>query len=241
MHKIIRRIGNILLAVPLLTCAFAAPGHAGGAHKSAVYYALRLETGAGTTGDGENFADWDLDGWIGTDEDKFLVKSEAERVDDKAERLELWAMYGRNISIFWDAQIGVRLDTRPHSLAYGVIGFEGLAPYFIETEAHVFVSEDGDVSARLRHEKDLLFTQMLAVRLYVESDFFMRDVPEIGVGAGLSDGEFGLQARYEFTRDFAPYIDLKYERKFGETSSIAKSRGEDRGSFAGTVGVSLLF
>ena len=36
-----------------------------------------------------------------------------------------------------------------------------------------------------------------------------------------------MQTRYEITRKFAPYIDLRYERKFGETGSIAKSEGED--------------
>jgi copper resistance protein B len=122
-----------------------------------------------------------------------------------------------------------------------VIGFEGLAPYFFETEAHLFVSEDGDVSARIRQENEFLITQKLIIQPYVEANLFAQDVLELEVGAGLSSAELGLQIRYEFTRTFAPYVDVKYERKFGETSSIAKSNGEDNDAVVGTVGVKWMF
>ncbi len=132
-------------------------------------------------------------------------------------------------------------DTQPESLTYAVIGFEGLTPYFFETEAHLFVSEEGDVSARIRQENEFLLTQKLITQPYVEANLFAQDVPELEIGAGLSSAEFGIQTRYEFTRSFAPYVDVNYERKFGETSSIAKSNGEDNDAVIGTLGVTLLF
>ena len=150
-------------------------------------------------------------------------------------------MYSRNIGTFWDAQIGIRHDTQSESLTYGVIGFEGLAPYFFETEAHLFVSEDSDVSARIRQEKEFLITQKLMTQPYLEVNLFAQDVPELEVGAGLSSAEFGLQTLYELTREFAPYVDVKYERKFGETSAIAKSNGENNDAVVGTVGVKWMF
>lgn len=202
---------------------------------------MHLEAGIGSSDDGDDVTDWDFDGWIGTDENKLWLKSEGERADHKTEQAEFWAMYSRNVTTFWDFQIGLRHDSQLHSLTYGVVGFEGLAPYFFEAEAHAFLSEDGDVSARLRYEHDLLFTQRLIAQPFLEANFFMQDVPSLDVGAGLADAGFGVQIRYELTRDFAPYIEVEYERKFGETSSIAKRNGEDHEAVVGTLGLRFLF
>ena len=120
-------------------------------------------------------------------------------------------------------------------------GFEGLAPYFFETEAHVFVSDEGDVSARLRQERDFLITQRLIVQPYLEANLYAQDVADQEVGAGLANAEFGIQTRYEITRKFAPCVDVRYERKFGETSSIAKKNGEDNDDFIASLGLRLMF
>jgi len=68
-----------------------------------------------------------------------------------------------------------------------------------------------------------------------------QDVDEQEIGAGFTDGEIGLQTRYEFTRKFAPYVDVRYERKFGETSSIAESNSEDNDNIVGSIGLRLMF
>jgi copper resistance protein B len=150
-------------------------------------------------------------------------------------------MYSRNVAEFWDAQVGIRYDEQPNSTAYMVAGFEGLAPYFFETEAHLFVSDEGDVSARIRQENDLLITQKLIAQPYIEVNFSAQDVLEQEIGAGLTSGEFGIQTRYEITRKFAPYIDARYERKFGETSNIAKEHGENQDDFIASVGLRVMF
>jgi copper resistance protein B len=36
----------------------------------------------------------------------------------------------------------------------------------------------------------------------------------------------GLRLRYEFTRRFAPYVGVEFERRFGETAALARSAGE---------------
>lgn len=217
------------------------PVHAAGEHGKSVYHAFRLEAGLGSVENGQGVADWDLDGWIGTDEDKLWLKSEGERSNGEAEQAEFWAMYSRNIATFWDLQIGIRHDTQHQSLTYGVIGFEGLAPYHFETEAHLFISEDGDISVRLRQENDLLLTQRLIVQPYLEASLFAQDVVELDIGAGLPSAELGVQIRYEVTRGFAPYIELKYERRFGKTSAIAERNGEEKDAVVGTLGIKFLF
>ncbi|TAH33679.1 MAG: copper resistance protein B [Alphaproteobacteria bacterium] len=209
-------------------------------HGGGTFHMFRLETdyGAGQNG---AVASWDFDGWIGGDDNKLWLKSEGETSDGKTEQAEFWALYSRNIATFWDAQIGLRHDTRPSSTTYLAMGFEGLAPYFFETEVHIFVSENGDFSLRLREENDFLLTQKLILQPYAEINLSANDVPENHISSGFTNGEIGLQTRYEFTRKFAPYLDLRYERKFGDTASMATSDGEDKDDFIAAIGLRLMF
>lgn len=239
-----------LLKAVLLTLAVSSPAFAEdmkgmnaemmAEHGGGTFHMFRLETDYGAGPDGP-VTGWDFKGWVGGDENKLWLRSEGENSDGKTEQSEFWALYSRNISTFWDAQAGVRYDTQPTGTPYLALGFEGLAPYYFETEAHLFISYDGGISARLREENDFLLTQKLILQPYTEINLSSRDVPKRDTGAGFTNGEIGLQTRYEFTRKFAPYTDFRYERKFGETSSIAKSNGEDSGAFVASVGLRLMF
>ena len=200
-------------------------------------FKLEADYGAGQD---DPIGSWDFDGWIGGDYNKLHLKSEGEIADGETEQAEFWAMYSRNIATFWDAQIGIRQDIKPESTTYLVAGFEGLAPYFFETKAHLFVSDEGDFSARIRQENEFLITQRLITQPYVEANFYAQDVEDQDVGAGLASAEFGIQTRYEITRKFAPYVDFRYERKFGETSTIAKKSGDDD-DFIANIGLRLMF
>ena len=210
-------------------------------HGGGIFHKFRLEAGAGGNAEGSSIQNWDFDGWIGTDENKLWLKSEGERADGKLEEAEFWALYSRNISTFWDAQVGVRFDTKPKDTAYLTLGFNGLAPQWLETEAHLFISDEGDFTARLHQETEILLTQQLVLEPYLEVNLSAQDVHEQDIGAGVVDGQIGLQTRYEFTRKFAPYVDVHYGRKFGETASIAKSEGEEKDELVGSIGLRLMF
>ena len=239
IKKFLLRVSFLVLT--LATPALSTPIFASEKDADALYHAFNFEAGVGSTDDGVDLAHWDFDGWIGTDENKLWLKSIGKREKQVTEQAEFWALYSRNIGTFWDVQVGVRHDTQIDPLTYGVIGFEGLAPYFFETHAYLFLSEDGDFSARIKTGNEFLITQKLLIHPYIEANLFAQDVPELEVGAGLSNVELGIQTRYELTRSFAPYIDLKYERKLGETSSIAKSHGKSDDAFVGILGVKFLF
>lgn len=230
------RISIALLWVSML---FPTVSFAGEAHSLIHRFILETEIGTGRDG---TFYSWDLDGWVGGDTHKLWLKSEDEKQDGEVtEQAEFWAMYSHNIARFWDAQIGARVDEQPETTSYLVAGFEGLAPYFFETEAHVFVSDKGDVTARLRQENDLLITQRLITQPYIELNFAAQDVKDYALGAGITSGEYGILTRYEFHRKFAPYVDIRYENKFGETASIAKSHGENRDDFIASIGLRFMF
>lgn len=210
-------------------------------HGGGIFHMFRSETDIGSNTDGKAIESWDVKGYIGTDEDKVWLKTEGERKESKLESAEFWALYSRNVATFWDAQAGIRYDDKPKSTTYLTLGFNGLAPYWFETEAHVFISQHGDFTARLREENDVLLTQKLIVQPYAEFNFSAQDIRDQDIGAGIVDGKVGLQTRYEFTRKFAPYVDVHYGTKFGETASIARKNGEDRDELVGAVGLRLMF
>lgn len=210
-------------------------------HGGGIFHMFRLEVDAGRNTDGISIQNWDMDGWIGTDENKLWLKSEGERANNELESAEFWALYSRNVSMFWDAQVGVRYDSQPESTTYLTFGVNGLAPYWFETEAHFFISQHGDVTARLRLENDVFLTQRLVAQPYAEINFSAQDVEEYDLGTGVTDGEIGLQMRYEITRQFAPYVDVYWDQKVGETSSIAKSHGEENDQLVGVIGLRLMF
>jgi len=54
-----------------------------------------------------------------------------------------------------------------------------------------------------------------------------QDIPELGVGSGLSSLEAGLRLRYEIRREFAPYIGVEWETAIGSARDFARAQGED--------------
>lgn len=178
--------------------------------------------------DGTDNLAWDINGWIGNDDHKLAFKTEGEKpVEGKLEKAEFQLLYRRPVSDFFDAQAGVRHDIRPDpDRTYGVIGVNGLAPYFIETDTSLFVGEKGDVFARLEAEYDLLLTQKLILQPTAELNLAFTEDRAIHVGRGVNDIEFGLRLRYEIEREFAPYLGVHWERKFGKTADFAREEGE---------------
>ena len=181
--------------------------------------------------------------WYGGDINKLWLKTEVEGdLGRKPDQAEVQALYSRAIDPWWNLQAGVRYDLHPDpERAYLVLGIEGLAPYWFEIDAAAFVSNKGDISARFEAEYDQRLTQKLILQPRVELDLFAQDVPEIGVGSGLSSAEAGFRLRYEITREFAPYVGVGYERAFGGTADFRRAAGDKAGGLNFLVGVRAWF
>jgi len=178
--------------------------------------------------EGPNPTVLDAQMWIGKDLNKFWLKTEVEQVDGETEEAKVQALYSRAIAPYWDLQTGLRRDYRPEpGRDWFVLGLEGLAPYFFEIDAAVFIGENGRSAARLEAEYELLFTQRLILSPEIEMNFYGKDDPELGIGSGLADMEAGLRLRYEISREFAPYIGVNWTRKFGRTADFARAAGEE--------------
>jgi copper resistance protein B len=224
-------------AASLGTAASAQEPMDGMAHHARTYTFLQAELDAGRGEGGAEQATWEVDGWIGGDRRKLWLKSEGEFGEGELESAEVQALYSRTIGTFFDAQVGVRYDFEPRGTAYLAAGVHGLAPHLLETDLAGFLSEDGDVSARLEQSFDVLLSQRLILEPRVEVELQAQDVPERGLGAGVTDVEAGLQLRYEITRKFAPYAEAVYDRAMGETAGLRRAEGEDPGGWAVRVGL----
>ncbi|WOK35898.1 copper resistance protein B [Sphingomonas sp. C3-2] len=186
---------------------------------------------------------WEAEAWYGGDINRLVVKTEGEgEVGEGLESAEVQMLYSRAVSPYFDLQAGVRYDIEPNpSRVYATVGFEGLAPYWFETEGALFVSDKGDLLARIGGSYDQRVTQRLILQPRIEANFAAQDVPEQGIGSGLSDLELGLRLRYEIVREFAPYIGVSWERSFGDTARFARAAGEGVEATSFVMGVRAWF
>ena len=184
-------------------------------------------------------------GWVGGDYHRVWLKPEGTKVyGGPWEDVDVQLLYGRLIAPFWDLQAGVRYS-QPRSdgppRASAVFGVQGLAPYWFDVEAAAFVSDHGEVSARLELEYDLLLTQRLILQPRLETSIAAQTVRELDIGQGVNDLEIGARLRYEIRREFAPYIGVAWTSKFGETADFARARGESVDKVQFVVGVRFWF
>jgi len=168
----------------------------------------------------------EADAWVGYDLNKLWFKTEVERVDGETEEFELQALYSRAIAPYWELQAGVRKDFKPKpEREWAVIGFNGLAPYYFEIDTALFVGDKGRLGYRFEAEYEILFTQKWILSPEIEVNFHSKDDPETHTGSGLSDTQLGLRLRYEVVREFAPYVGINWNKKYGQTADYARDEG----------------
>jgi copper resistance protein B len=191
---------------------------------------------------GDELIVWQGEGWLGKDLNKIWIKTDGERTSDSRDRAELQFLYSRAIARFWDFQIGLRHDPDPSpSRSWAAIGLKGLAPYFFETDAALFIGESGRTALRLEGKYEMLLTQRLILLPEIEINLYGQNDPGTGVGSGLSDFEAGLRLRYEFRREFAPYIGLNWLRLFGNSADFARGVGKSTSEAQFMIGIRVWF
>ena len=186
---------------------------------------------------------WDGEAWFGGDINRLFIKSEGEGAfREGIESAEVQALYSRTIGPYFNLQAGVRQDLGPSpKRTYATVGLEGLAPGFFELEGAVFLSNKGDLLGRLEGYYDQRITQRLILQPRAELNFAAQDVPENRIGSGLSNAELGLRLRYEIRREFAPYVGVSWDRRFGDTARYARADGDRATSKSIVAGVRVWF
>jgi len=179
---------------------------------------------------------WEASAWHGGDINKLFFSTEGERLmvpehddeDPSTESAETRLAWNHAFAPFWDGQLGVRRDWQPNdpSRDWVSVGVQGIAPYWFEVDANLFVGEDGLTNLRIEAEYELMLTQKLVLAPNLETNLYGKDDDKRGIGNGLTDIEAGLRLRYEIRREIAPYIGVHWEKLYGDTADIAQANGE---------------
>jgi len=214
--------------------------------KDLVTYGLQLEELEYRRGDeSEDLLVWNGDAFIGTDKLKlrWLGEGEYDTNSTAFETLENRLVLQTPISTFFDVKGGVRLDTpKGPDRWYGTFGVTGLAPQWFEVDADLFVSENGDTSARLDVEYEFLITNRLILTPSAGINVAFSDDLAIGIGTGVNDIEAGMRLSYDLIdRALSPYLGFVYERKLGRTADFAIDEGEDIEGWRAVVGTKIMF
>ncbi len=195
--------------------------------------------------DDEELGVWSADFFYGTDDLKvrWLTKGEYAIEEQAYEGLENQLVGQVPISDFFDAKAGVRFDTpEGPDRTYAVLGITGLAPQWFEIDANLYVSEEGDTSAGLDAEYELLLTNYWILSAAVDATVAFSEDREIGVGKGLVSTETGVRLSYDLVdRAFSPYIGVVHERKYGDTADLAEAEGGSTEDWFAVIGARIAF
>jgi copper resistance protein B len=206
-------------------------------HDAINYFVLfdQLEWQAGG---GVSSLNWDTTGWVGRDLDRVWFRTEGEAEDGGVADAYADLLYGRAIARWWDVVAGVRQDVRPGpARTWAAVGIQGLAPYWFEVEATAYVGAGGRTHFRLEGQYELLLTNRMILQPVMDVEIYGKADPERSIGAGISTAEAGLRLRYEFRREFAPYLGVTWQRKFFGTADAARAAGEETGGVRLAVGL----
>ena len=194
---------------------------------------------------------WEASAWHGGDLNKLYFSTEGERLmdpehdgeDASTEGAETRLAWSRAFAPFWDWQLGVRRDWQPDdpNRDWASIGVQGVAPYFFEVDANLFIGEEGLTNLRLEAEYELLLTQKLILVPEIEANVYGKEDTERGIGDGLTSLEAGLRLRYEIRREIAPYIGVNWEKQYGDTANMTRAAGGNTEEGTVVAGIRLWF
>jgi len=181
---------------------------------------------------------FDLQAWYGTTFDRLVIKTEGDFSEGSIEENQTDILWGHAVSAYWDTQAGVRLDYNKEgeNRQWLAFGLQGLAPYWFELDMTAYVGERGNTAFTLEAEYELLLTQKLIIQPRAEITLYGKNDKQNELGSGLSSSAIGFRVRYEFTRQFAPYIG-----EFGNTADYATSSGQSSNNTAFVAGIKFWF
>ena len=172
---------------------------------------------------------YDIQAWYGTTYNRFVIKAEGDIADGTLEESSTELLWGHALNAYFDTQFGVRLDQYDEGKdrQWLAIGMQGLAPYWFELDVTAYVGDDGRTALSAEAEYELLLTQRLILQPRAELNLYGKDDLDNRLGSGLSDLAVGLRLRYEFSRQFAPYIGVEWTDTYGDTADYRRAAGQD--------------
>lgn len=167
----------------------------------------------------EKSLSWDSYYFAGYDLDKIYIYSEGEKPKSGKASIETQLVYSKALTSFWDIQMGIEQDKTPdHSKTWAIFGFQGLAQYFLETKTSFLFASDGNIAIKTNTEYDLLLSQKLILSPSIKLSAFSKNDESMEIGKGVSNMTIGARLRYEFKREFAPYLGFEWNKNYGKTN-----------------------
>ena len=123
-------------------------------HGGQIYQQTTIESKWLRNDNGQGALKSKLETRIGTDENKIFIKVHADKAESQQAEYDAKLLYSRNVADFWDVQAGLRYRNDPNrevdqNQVDAVLGLHGMAPYFFETDAYVYIGQDRQVSFNL--------------------------------------------------------------------------------------------
>lgn len=175
----------------------------------------------------EIFSEYDLLAWLGKDYDRLVVKAEGEADEGKLHEARTELLWSHALAAHWDTQLGLRYDSGlTPDRKWLALGVQGLAPYWFEIGATVYIGEQGHTALRIGAEYELLLTQRLILHPRAEANFYGKQDAARELGTGLSNLTAGMRLRYEISRELAPYVGVEWQGKYAGTADYAQAAGQ---------------
>lgn len=176
-----------------------------------------------------NSNDFEAQVRYGYDYQGLLLNFEGSYTDAASQNQTAELLYRHAISGFWDIVTGLRHDLNEennvnHERNWLAFGIQGLAPYWFEVEATLFVGNAGQSAIKFNANHDLLITQVVILQARTQANLYSKRDDEFLNGSGFADALAGLRLRYEINRQFAPYFGLEWTGKFGDTADFYPSQ-----------------
>lgn len=191
------------------------------------FWAVAFNRFEAVRADDGDYGLYDAQAWFGGSYDRAVIKAEGEVVAGTLEESQTELLYSHAVTAYWNVQAGVRHDSGsgPDRNWLGV-GVQGLAPYWFEVDATLYAGEQGRSLLQVEAEYELLLTQRWIVQPRAEMTLYGKSDSDNGIGRGLSSIDAGVRLRYEFSRQFAPYVGVEWQGRFGDTADAVRAGGD---------------
>lgn len=184
-----------------------------------------LGSAKGNAGHG-NPLNYELQADYGNREGTLWLRWEGELSGSELEHSQTELGWRRPMDAFWDAEAAIRLDqsTGPSRRWLG-LGISGLAPYWIHTRVMAYVGPQQRVAVQAQFERDFFLSQRLILSAEAHALAYGQSDPANNIGSGLSQLDGGLRLRYDLSRQFSPYVGVRWENRFGKTATFDRLAG----------------
>ena len=220
-------------------------------HGAQIYAVTTIDNKWLLNEDGDGSLKSEFETRIGTDENKLFIKVHADKQEAHKAEYDAKVLYSRMISDFWDVQAGARYRAEKveheqqgwdtEEKVDGVLGLHGLALYFFETDAYVYAGADNYAAFSLETERDLLLTQKLIFKPYLDMNIIFSDDSKYAKKSGLSNAAVGLETRYEISKKVMPYVDIAYEYSKGNEATAWQAESDEEKGWQYGMGIRFKF